>query len=193
MPTPRAVWGTFQALRKVLALLQDFHYFRTDMQRRRMVKWQNCWPNSTRPPQVPSLLVDLRKFLLPTLSLIPLFVHPSCWDWKMFSCDCVHVFVLESPSVQSPSMFLGEYFCSLGKRKWKILFSIAFCQMLVSEKKRIKCFLMAKKLENADLGCFVRVASHWNFLGKILAEISETSKFFFLKISLNLKIKLFCE
>lgn len=181
MPTLRAAWGTSQTLRKGLALLQDFHSFRTDTQRRPMVKRQKCWPNSTRPPQVPALLVGLGKFtfLLPTLSPTPLFVHPGCLDWKMFSCDCVHVFVLESPPVQSLGVVLGEYFCSLGKRKWKILFSTAFCQTLVSGKKESNVFSWPKKTRKCRFGVFCKSCQSLEFSGENTAEISETSIFIF--------------
>lgn len=119
MTTPRAVWGTFQGkywLWSKKFIISGY----TDMQRRRMVKWQNCWPNSTSSPQAPALLVDLGKvtFLLPILSPIPLFVHPSCLDWKMFSCDYVHIFVLESFCAKSKYVLWG-IFLFFGKKKMK--------------------------------------------------------------------------
>lgn len=85
MTAPRAAQGTFQALRKVLALLQETHYFRTD--RRAEAPHGQEAEMLTEQCQhtlhcAPSLLVDLGKvtFLLPMLSPIPLFVHLSCLD-----------------------------------------------------------------------------------------------------------------
>lgn len=135
-------------------------------QDRQTHKWQKCWPNSPSSPQVPALLADLGKltFLLPVLSPIPLFAHPSCSGWKMFSSDHVHVFVLESLSEQSLSMFLQGIVLFFGKMKSSIFHSIL--SNVCAGNKRIQCFLMAKKTRKWRFGAFGNSHQSLEFSGE---------------------------
>lgn len=171
MTAPRAAWGTFQALRKVLALVQETHYFRTD--RRAEAPHGQVAEMLTQQHQhtlhcAPSLLVDLGKvtFLLPMLSPIPLFVHFSCLDWKIFSCDYDHVFVCLRISFCAKSReILGEMFLFLGKKNLR---NSIFCSIssnaLVGKKNQMfshcqnvqKGMFFSWKTENAGLGGLVR-------------------------------------
>lgn len=173
MTAPRAAWGTFQAVRKVLALVQETHYFRTD--RRAEAPRGQVAEMLTQQHQhtlhcVPSLLVDLGKvtFLLPMLSPIPLFVHFSHLDWKIFSCDYDHVFLCLRISFCAKSKeILGEIFLFLGKKK--NLRNSIFCSISSNAfvgKKESNVFSLPKevqkgmffswKTENAGLGGLVR-------------------------------------
>lgn len=155
----------FQALRKVLALLQEIHYFRTD---------RHAWSRGrTADPTAPALhkhlpCGDLGKltFLLPTLCPSHLLGLKDVQLW-LCSCFCLRIsFCAKSKCVLERMLF------SFGKkRKWRILFAIAFCQMLALEKYR-------KKPRKCRFGVFCKSCQSLEFSGESTVEISETSYFF---------------
>lgn len=151
MTTPKAVWGTFQALRKVLALLQDIHYFRMDRQTGRGAAWSS---GRTAEPAAPastsSCLVgsswktgkhSFFPHLVPSHSLsIPLVWIKRCSAVTVFIFFCLRIsFCAKSKYV------LGGIFLFFPKKKMKKFYFPQHFVKCLCGKKRIKCFLMAKK------------------------------------------------
>lgn len=172
MTTPRAVWGTFKHSGKYWLCSKKFIISgQTDThgQEAELLTQQHQLSTST------CLVVTLEN----SHSFFPHFVHPSCLDWKMFSCDCVHVFVLESLSVQSLSVFLGECFCPFGKKKMKNTICHSILSNACIGKKSNVFSWPKKKTRKCRFGVFCKSCQSLEFSGESTVEISETSYFFF--------------
>lgn len=108
-------------LRKALFRLSEKHWLcsrslimagQADMERRRMAKWQQCWPTHTSTA-LPACWVTLERYISP-------FVHLCCLGWKLLSCAHLSLSIPESLSMQSPRKYVGKYLF-VGKRGKKDL------------------------------------------------------------------------